>query len=78
MEREAKTMARQLGDPGTLVAVINDCSLPLRVPSTLRSQLADIRESLEIAERIGDPLGQFWASAWTYIDATRAGDFDPG
>ena len=75
LEQEAKTMARQLGDPGTLVAVINDCSLPLRVPSTLGSQLADIRESLEIAERIGDPLGQFWASAWTYIDATRAGDF---
>ena len=75
LEQEAKTMARHLGDPGTLVAVINDCSLPLRVPSTLGGQLADIRESLEIAERIGDPLGQFWASAWTYIDATRAGDF---
>ena len=44
LEQEAKTMARQLGDPGTLVAVINDCSLPLRVPSTLGSQLADIRE----------------------------------
>ena len=75
LEQEAKTMARHLDDPGTLVSVINDCSLPLRVPSTLGGQLADIRESLEIAERSGDPLGQFWASAWTYIDATRAGDF---
>jgi class 3 adenylate cyclase/tetratricopeptide (TPR) repeat protein len=75
LEQEAKTMAWHLGDPGTLVAVINDCSLPMRVPSTLGGQLTDIRESLEIAERIGDPLGQFWASAWTYIDATRAGDF---
>ncbi len=76
LAREAENMARQLGDPATLVAVINDCSLPLRVPSTLGSQLADIREALEIAEQIGDPHGQFWASAWAYIDATRAGDFD--
>jgi tetratricopeptide (TPR) repeat protein len=76
LAREAKTMARNLGDPGTLVAVINDCSLPLRVPSTLGGQLADIREAMEIAEQIGDPLGHFWASAWAYIDATRAGDFD--
>ena len=76
LAREAERMARQLGDPGTLVAVISDCSLPLRVPSTLQSQLADICEALEIAEQIGDPLGQFWASAWVYIDATRAGDFD--
>jgi len=76
LAQEAKSMARRLGDPATLVAVINDCSLPLRVPSTLVAQLADIREALEIAEQIGDPLGQFWSSAWAYIDATRSGDFD--
>ncbi len=76
LAREAKTMARHLADPGTLVAVINDCSLPLRVPSTLAAQLADIREAKEIAEQTGDPLGQFWASAWAYIDATLAGDFE--
>jgi tetratricopeptide (TPR) repeat protein len=76
LAHEAKTMARHLGDPGTLVAVTNDCSLPLRVPATLDGQFADIREAVEIAEQIGDPLGEFWASAWAYIDATRAGDFD--
>ena len=73
---EAKAMAQQLGDPATLLAVITDCSLPLRVPSTLAGQLADIAEAVEIAEHIGDPFNQFWAPTWAYTDATRAGDFD--
>ncbi len=76
LAQEAKTTARNLGDPGTLVAVTADCSLPLRVPSTLGGQLADIREAMEIAEQIGDPFGAFWASVWTYVDATIAGDFE--
>ena len=76
LAQEAKTMARDLGDPGTLVAVISDCSLPLRVPSRLRVQLADIREAMDIAERLGDPFGAFWAASWTATAATIAGDFD--
>jgi class 3 adenylate cyclase/tetratricopeptide (TPR) repeat protein len=76
LAREAKAMARRVSDPATLVAVINDCSLPLRVPPTLRSQLGDILEAREAAERAGDPLGQFWSAAWAYIDTTAAGQFD--
>jgi class 3 adenylate cyclase/tetratricopeptide (TPR) repeat protein len=73
---EAKAMARRLGDPATLVTVINDCSIPLRVPSTLQGQLADIREVLGIAEQMGDPLDHFWAAAQAYVEATAAGDFE--
>ncbi len=73
---EAKTMARRLDDSATLVAVITDCSLPLRVPSTLRDQLADVREATEIAEQTGDPLGRVWAAAWAYVYGSAAGDFE--
>jgi tetratricopeptide (TPR) repeat protein len=76
LAREAKTMARRLSDPATLVAVINDCAIPLRVPSTLRTQLADILEARAIAEHTGDLLGQFWAAAHAYIETTAAGQFD--
>ncbi len=75
LAQQAKTMAGHLGDSDTVVAVSNDCSLPLRVASTLETQLADERDALKIAAESGDPHGEFWASAWAYIDATRAGDF---
>ena len=73
---KAKTMARRLDDSATLVAVITDCSLPLRVPSTLRDQLADVREATEIAEQTGDPLGGVWTAAWAYVYGSAAGDFE--
>lgn len=76
LAQQAKTMAGHLGDSDTVVAVSNDCSLPLRVASTLETQLAEERDAVEIAAENGDPHGEFWASAWAYIDATRAGDFD--
>jgi class 3 adenylate cyclase len=73
---EAKAVARRLGDPTTLAAVISDCSISLRVPSMLQSQLADSREALAAAEQSTDPLVQFWAAAEAYIDGTSAGDFE--
>jgi class 3 adenylate cyclase len=76
LAQEAKAVARRLGDPGTLAAVISDCSVPLHFPSTLAEQFADIREALHAAEQATDPVVRFWAATWGYVDATSAGDFD--
>ncbi len=72
---EAKAMARRLGDAATLVAVINDCSVPLRIPAELERTLVDAREALEVAERLADPVARFWTACLGLIDATRVADF---
>jgi class 3 adenylate cyclase len=75
LAHEAKAVARRLGDRGTLAGVINDCSVPLRVPSTLAEQFADSRDAVEITEDMTDPIARFWAATWGYVDAVSVGDF---
>ena len=74
LAEEAKAMARRLGDGATLVAVMNDCSVPLRIPAELERTIHDSREALDAAERLADPVARFWAACLGLIDATRAAD----
>jgi DNA-binding SARP family transcriptional activator/tetratricopeptide (TPR) repeat protein len=76
LAHEAKAMARRMGDPATLVEVINDCSPALLIPSTLWAQVADGREALAMAESLADPVALFWTAAFLQIEATRVGEFD--
>jgi class 3 adenylate cyclase len=76
LAHEAKAVARRLGDRGTLATVISDCSVPLRVPSTLAEQYADSRDAVEITEEMTDPFIRFWAATWGYVHAVSVGDFD--
>jgi tetratricopeptide (TPR) repeat protein len=75
MAEEAKAMARRLGDPSTVVEVINLCSVPLRIPSTLQQHLDDSKEALAIARTLNDPVKHFRAATLCGIDATRDGQF---
>jgi tetratricopeptide (TPR) repeat protein len=76
LAQEAKAMARRLADPATLVAVINDCSPALLIPSTLWEQVADGRKTLAMAESLADPVALFWTAAFLQIAATRMGEFE--
>jgi KaiC/GvpD/RAD55 family RecA-like ATPase len=76
LAQEAKATARRLGDADTLVTVVGDCALSTRVPYTLEERFAGLREATELAEHAGDPLGQFFAAGWAFVDATAAGDFE--
>ena len=74
--RDAVLMARRLGEPTTFVAVVNDCTVPVRISSTLEEQLTNLREAQAIARELGDPLALFWSSIWVNNEATRAGRFE--
>ena len=73
---ESVLMARRLGEPTTFVAVVNDCTVPVRISTTLEEQLTNLREAQAIARDLGDPLALFWSSIWVNNEATRAGRFE--
>ena len=73
---EATALARRLGDPATLVQVINDTSLPLRISAPLGERLAEEREALGLAEKLDDPFLRFWAAHALYSESILAGHFD--
>jgi class 3 adenylate cyclase/tetratricopeptide (TPR) repeat protein len=75
LARDAKAMAKRLGDPATIVAVTNLCGIPLRIPAVLPEALREGREAFELAEELGDPVARFWAASLLDIAAVGAGQF---
>jgi class 3 adenylate cyclase/tetratricopeptide (TPR) repeat protein len=74
---EAKEMARRLQDEATMVEVVTDCAVALRVPSELEEQLADELELLASVDRSRlDPASLYWLCEQTWCDAIRAARFD--
>ncbi len=73
---EAKAMARRLGDVATLIDVLDLCNLPLQVMAFHDQCRDDSTEALALAESLGDPVAQYWASNRAYVDAIQAGQFD--
>ena len=72
---DARSMARRLGDPSTVVRTLNLVCDPLQVPSTLTERMADAREAAELADALDDPDLRFWTSAYARMAAAQAGDF---
>jgi class 3 adenylate cyclase/tetratricopeptide (TPR) repeat protein len=71
----ARSMARRLGDPTTVVRTLNLVCDPLQVPSTLAERMIDAREAAELADALDDPDLRFWTSAYARMAAEQAGDF---
>ncbi len=59
---EAEAIARRLGDDAILLRVLNLTFLPLWVPDALDLGMARTEEAVELAERIGDPVGRYLAA----------------
>ena len=72
----ARSMARRLGDPTTIVRTLNLVCDPLQVPPTLSERLVDAREASDLADALDDPDLRFWTGAYARMAATQAGDFD--
>lgn len=72
----ARSMARRLGDPATVIRTMNLVCDPLQVPSTLTERLADAREAAELADALDNPDLRFWTSAYARMAAAQAGDFE--
>ena len=74
---EAKGVARRLDDLTTLVEVVNDCAVALRVPSELHQEMADRLEVLDAVDQgLLDPATRYWLCEQGYVDAIRAARFD--
>jgi class 3 adenylate cyclase/tetratricopeptide (TPR) repeat protein len=75
LAEQACFAAAEADDP-TVVRVLNQISLPCRAPQTLDLSLSRSTEALARAERIGDPILRFVATATRIPLAINAGDID--
>jgi tetratricopeptide (TPR) repeat protein len=71
--REAKGMAERLGDPATMLNVMNLIVETVRAPSNLDERLADTALGVELAAEVGDPAASFWAVGHRMRAAFEAG-----
>jgi class 3 adenylate cyclase/tetratricopeptide (TPR) repeat protein len=71
---EALEIARRLGDPVTLAAVLTVRHEAIRLPHTLPERLANTAEHLEVADRLGDPLQRAFAAHWRIRACWETGD----
>jgi tetratricopeptide (TPR) repeat protein len=73
---ESVAIARRLGEPATLIAVINARFITIWTPETLAERRADTEFGLAIAEELGDSLALLRALHWKAAAAVEAGDLD--
>ena len=76
LAHDAKTMARRLEDPATLIRVLWLVNNPLQIPSALDERMADSSEALALAEGLGDPEVLYHTLSNCQINAMQAGDFE--
>ncbi len=73
---EAKAMARRLGEPATIIRVLNLVETALEVPWHHSERFHDSAEALALAEARGDPVHLYWAATFCHVNAIQAGDFE--
>jgi tetratricopeptide (TPR) repeat protein len=71
---EAIRIAREVGDPATLVFVLNRLCVSLAVPQTLALRHDACAEALALADDLGDVTLRFWSQCGAYIFAVGSGD----
>ena len=71
---EALAIGRRLDDEEALASVLNMRFVTLLAPETLAERQANTIEALHIAERLRDPLLQFFAYHWRAYTCIEAGD----
>jgi tetratricopeptide (TPR) repeat protein len=73
---EGLAIARRLGDPATLIAVLNGRFITIWTPETLAERRADTELGVSIAEERGDSLALLQAIHWKAAAAVEAGELD--
>jgi tetratricopeptide (TPR) repeat protein len=73
---EAKMIAGRVGDPATIVRVLNLTQNAVVDPSNLAERTIDTNEALALAEELGDPDLLYGACLHARINAMESGDFD--
>lgn len=75
---QAKAEAMALDDPATVVNVINLVAEALQHPSLIDERVVDTALALELAEGLGDPSAQFWATGNRMRILVKAGRVPEG
>ena len=75
---QAKEEAMALDDPATVVNVINLVAEALQHPSLINERVVDTALALELAEGLGDPAAQFWATGNRMRILVKAGRVPEG
>ena len=71
---DALAIARRLGDPDTLTAVLNMRFVTLLAPETLAERQANSVEAVAAAELRSDPMARFYAYHWRAYSCIESGD----
>jgi DNA-binding SARP family transcriptional activator len=76
LSEEALGMARQLGDPPTLIDVLLKRYFTITIPATLTERRRNVAELCSLAERLGDPVVTCRALMFDFRTAMEAGDVE--
>jgi class 3 adenylate cyclase/tetratricopeptide (TPR) repeat protein len=76
LANEALAIAESTSDDAIIVRVLNDVSVPLRVPSLHDLSLARTSDALARAVRLADPVLLLFAVLWRAQTAATSGDID--
>lgn len=71
---EAVAVARRSGDRAGIAAALIATFMPAWTPDSVRERLAEMRESVGIADELGDPVLQFHALHWQTVALLQAGE----
>jgi len=71
---DALAMARRIGDPATLLDVLNRRLQAIWSPETVEEQLTNSVEGAALADQLGDVVGTFWVTFFRSDAAVQMGD----
>jgi hypothetical protein len=69
-------MARRVGDPAALVVALQAYDDLVHLPDRWAERAENVRELLALADRLGDPVQEFWAIQRSAVIALEGGDAD--
>jgi class 3 adenylate cyclase len=76
LSAEALRLARESGDEKTLALVLARRFIAIAAPETGSELVEETAELARVADRLGDPMLQFWAAVWRACAAMQAGHVD--
>jgi len=73
---EALSVARDVGDPATVLDVLLRRVIALWVPETVEQMLIELAEAEVLAEQMVDPVGKYWSAGFHAVFSIQVGDVD--
>lgn len=72
--QEARSLASRLGDPATLLRVLNMTFHTSWTMDSISERTLNTSEAVRLAHELGDPVAAFWAALWRSFTVLEQGD----